>query len=261
MSSQNSMNGEIREQMRKMKDMTFKGKLSHLWTYYKIHAAVAVAVIAFAATLIHHYATLKDIVFYAIVVNAAVPDMDGSAFNSEFEEYAGIDTDKSRVYFDLSFRISNRDSMVETASTNEKLAAMMYADTADVFIADTAVFEYYAQREYFADLENILPQEILEKYQDYLYYTDADTIIRDIDDADTENENDTLVINHHDASSMTEPVLVGISIPKENGLMKSGCYDYLSENNMTYQGYQSEAVLGIFGRTPNLDMILKFLEF
>lgn len=273
MSSQNSMNGEIREQMRKMKDMSLKGKISHLWTYYKIHAAAAIIAIAIISSLIYNYATHKDTALYAIFVNASMPHMDGSALSAEFEQYAGIDTDKYQAYFDFSFIISSRESMVETASTNEKLVAMMYSRSADVLVADSAVFEHYAQREYFANLENILPEEVLEKYQDNLYYTDADTIVSDIDadvisvEADNidaagkVDSNDTRVINHRDASSMAKPIPVGIFLPKESSLLKTGCYDYLSENETDFQGYPSEPVIGIFEYTQNIDLILKLLEF
>lgn len=283
MSSQNSLNGEIREQMKKMKDMSLKGKISHLWTYYKIHAAIAIIAIAFVSSLIYNYATHKDTVLYAIFVNASMPHMDGSELSNEFEQYAGIDTNKYQAYFDFSFRVADALSMIETASTNEKLAAMMYARTADVFIADSAVFEYYAQREYFANLENVLPGEVLEEYKDYLYYTDVSTIINSADigsidgTADTgtmegtdinglgssniTKSNDTSVINHRDASSMKKPVPVGIIVPEGSRILEAGCYDYLSDNEITYQGYPSDAVIGIFEYSQNIDMIIKLLEF
>ncbi len=274
MSSQNSLNGEIREQMKKMKYMSLKGKISHLWTYYKLHAAIIIIAIAFVSSIIYNYATHKDTVLYAIFVNASMPHMDGSELSSEFEQFAGIDTDKYKAYFDFSFRIADAESMMETASTNEKLAAMMYARTGDVFIADSAVFEYYAQREYFANLENVLPEEVLEEYKDYLYYTDVSTIISSADEItlkDVEisglernnmiNEGDTNVINHRDPSSMKKAVPVGIIVPEGSSILEAGCYDYLSENEVTYQGYPSEVVIGIFEYSQNIDMILKLLEF
>ena len=274
MSSQNSLNGEIREQMKKMKDMSLKGKISHLWTYYKLHAAIIIIAIAIVSSLIYNYATHKDTALYAIFVNASMPHMDGSELSSEFEQYAGIDTNKYKAFFDFSFRISDTTFMTETASTNEKLAAMMYARTVDVFIADSAVFEYYAQREYFADLENMLSEEVLEKYKDYLYYTDVSTIITSADEITLEdieisglennnmiNEDDTSVINHRDPSTMKKPVPVGIVIPEGSRILEAGCYDYLSENEITYQGYQSDAIIGIFAYSQNIDMILKLLEF
>lgn len=271
MSEQNSINGEIREQNRKMKDMTLKGKLSHLWTYYKFHAAMIIVAVIIIAYLAHHFATYRETRLYAILVNAYVPEDTGTAaLTEEFEEYSGIDRDKYQVYFDTSFNLSDKASY-ETGSTNEKLATLLYAKTPDVLIANTSVFEYYAQREYFADLEQLLPEEVLDEYKDYLYYTDAatfidETDINNLDSTDeaelfTINRNDDTVINHHDPSGMEEPVLVGIAIPEDSGLYQTGYYDYLAENGSTYQGYQSEPVMGIFVYTENLDMALKLLEF
>lgn len=232
MSSQNSLNGEIREQMKKMKDMSLKGKISHLWTYYKIHAAIIIIAIVFISSLIYDYATHKDTVLYTIFVNASMPYMDGSALSSEFEQFAGIDTNKYETYFDFSFRISDVDSTLETAYTNEKFVAMMYARTVDAMVADSATFDYYAQNDYFANLENVLSKEVLEKYKDYLYYID-----------------------------MEKTIPVGIILPEGSSILEAGCYDYLTEKGITYQGNPSKAILGIFEYSQNIDMIMKLLEF
>ncbi len=75
------------------------------------------------------------------------------------------------------------------------------------------------------------------------------------------NEDDTSVINHRDPSSMKQPVPVGIIIPEGSSILEAGCYDYLSENEITYQGYPSKPVIGIFAYSQNIDMIIKLLEF
>lgn len=263
MSSQNSLNGEIKEQLRKMKDMTMKEKLKNLWYYYKIPAIAAILATALAASLIYHYATLKDYAFYAILINSYTPYIDDEKYSSEFEEYAQIDTDKYCACFDLSFMMSSKDAMTYSASNTEKLVAMMTTGTVDVIIADTYAFEYYAQNECFMNLEDALPKEVLEKYSDYLYYTDADTYVSSEDaySPDGTANRDSRVINHHLGDSMAKPVPVGIFLPKESNLMETGCYDYLAQNDVTYQGYPSEAILGIPMTAGNIDMALKFLEF
>lgn len=150
-------------------------------------------------------------------------------------------------------------------SSLEKLVAMASAGMIDVIVADTATFEKLARSEFYLDLETALPPETLEKFRDCFYYTDAAAFDSDGDDTfvplDEMPNPDEYIIDHHDASSMEKPVLVGISLPEESKIINAGCYEYLKVNNTTYQGYPSEAVFGIPATTEHLDTIIKFLDF
>lgn len=263
MSSQNSMYGEIREQQKKTKDMSLKGKLSYFWDYYKIHTFVVLALIAMTALFIQQYRANKDYAFYAVLLNANSALIDSETMSNEFTEYAGIDTEEYRTYIDSSFTYSTTDFSQYSMASMEKLVVMIQAGEIDVIVADTAAFEPQAQNEHFLNLETVLPKEVLDKYKDCLYYTDAGTF-GSMDDSYYEDEQinpDTFTIDHHEPSSMQQPIPVGIFLPEGNKLMETGCYDYLAQNETTYQGYPSEAVLGIPATAKHIDNIVKFLEF
>lgn len=265
MSSQSSLYGEIREQHQKMKDMSLKGKLEYFWYYYKIHTFAVIAGIILAGTFIYQLATNKDSAFYSVLISSDTYVTDQQTWDVDFAEYAGIDTDKYSVIFDTSFIFTSNNFTDYTMSSMEKLVAMASAGMIDTVIADTATFEKLARSEFYLDLETVLPPEMLEQFKDCLYYTDAAAF--DTGDDDTFQSLDELpnpeeyTIDHHDASSMEKPILVGISLPKESKIMKAGCYDYLEANGTTYQGYPSEAVLGIPATTEHLDTIIQFLNF
>lgn len=263
MSSQDSINGEIKEQLHKLKDMSFKDKVKNLWYYYKIHALIAIIIIAAAAAFIHDWAVRKDYAFYGALINAHMSYDTSVTYSDKFSEYAEIDTDKYMAYFDLSFKMLAQDNSVEAMSSTEKISAMLHTGAIDVIVADTYAFEFYAQNDCFMNLENVLPGEVLEKYKDYLYYTDADTYVNydEVYSAEGAPNRDTYVINHHSKEALSKPVPVGVFLPKESSLLETGCYDYLTQNEIVYQGYPSEAVLGIPSTTDNIDMILKFLDF
>ncbi|MCM1174401.1 MAG: hypothetical protein NC341_05045 [Blautia sp.] len=265
MSSQSSLYGEIREQHQKTKDMSLKGKLDYFWYYYKIHTFVVIAVIALAGTFIYQLVTSKDAAFYSILISSDTSIVDAQEWDAEFAEYAGIDTEEYNVIFDTSFVFTSNSFTDYTMSSMEKLVAMASAGMIDVVIADTATFEKLARSEFYTDLTAILPPETLEKFKDCLYYTDAaDFDTGDIDTLQSLDElpnPDEYTIDHKDASSMDKPVLVGICLPEGSRIVDSGCYDYLKINNVTYQGYPSEAVLGIPATTEHLDTILQFLDF
>ena len=264
MSSQNSLYGEIKEQHQKTKDMSLKGKLGYFWDYYRVHTAVVLVVLAFTVMFIRQYRANKDYAFYAVLINVDTTRIQNDQWNDEFSEYADIDTKEYATAFDTSFIIS-RDNFSEYSMTSmEKLVVMISSGIIDVIVADTGTFESEAQNEYYVNLETVLPKELLDKYSDYLYYTDAATFEATANAiySDTEQPSpDTFIINHHDPSSMEQPIPVGICLPAGNKLIETGCYDYLAESGAAYQGYPSEAVLGITANSAHIDTIIKFLEF
>ncbi|MBP3475803.1 MAG: hypothetical protein J6K48_05745 [Lachnospiraceae bacterium] len=258
---------EIREQQKSaLKEMDTRQKLSYFWDYYKIHTIVAIAVISLSALFIYQYVTNKDYGFYAAIINADITNIpEVNPWGSEFEEYAGIDTDHYQAYIDTSIALSDNDSTQYSMSSTEKLLAMLQTGIVDVIVSDTATFENYAQNEYFMNLKEALPEDVYAKYEDCLYYTDMATVDTGDDDTfytqDELTDPDTYVINHRDPSTMENPVAVGICLPEDNKLIEAGCFDYLAELGTTYQGYPSEAVLGIPITSTKLDTVLKFLEF
>lgn len=269
MSSQTSIHDEIKEQQQKTKDMTFKGKLSYFWDYYKIHTIAAILVILFIISFIRTYMTHKDYGFYATLINAVTPDINDDTsviWADEFLEFAGLDPDEYQVYIDTSVVLSEDSGAPYAASNREKMVAMMQVGEINALISDTEAFENYAQVGYFYDLESIFTEEELAPYQDYLYYTDLAAIGQENDDIlyseEAQNALSSQDIDHMDPSSMTTPVAVGICIPAEgNKLANAGYYTYLADNNTTFQGHPSQAVLGIPISNQEPRLALKFLEY
>ncbi len=255
---------DIREQQKKaMKEMGLKGKLSYFWYYYKIHTIVGIIVIICVISLIRQIVTSKDYGFYASFINASVVNPATSqTWAEEFTEYAGIDTDQYEVYIDDSILFSEEASSEYAMIDVQKLAAMIQAREVNAIVADTEIFEQYAQFEYFYRLEDFLTPEEIETYKDYFYYTDAATF--DTGDTDTTYSAETAaakVINHKDPSTMEQPVAVGICITDAEKIKESGFYSYLSDSNVTFQGYPSEVVLGIPVNMETPELTIRFIEY
>ena len=258
---------EIREQQKKaLSEMNTKEKLAYFWDYYKVHTIVVIAAVFLIVMFIYQYATNKDYGFYAAIINADTTKLsDIDPWSKEFEQYVGMDTDKYQAYIDTTFVLSDDSSDQYALANTEKLMAMVQTGTIDVMVTDTANFEKYAQNEYFMNLEEVLPADVYAKYKDYLYYTDGATIDAVDDDKfympDELPDPSTYTVNHRDPSTMKKPIPVGICLPEGNKIIDSGCFDYLAETGVTYQGYPSEAVFGIPVTSEKLDTVLKFLEF
>ena len=258
---------EIREQQKKsLKNMSRREKLAYFWDYYKIHTGVAIIILTLVSLFTYQFVTDKDYAFYAALINVRLNDTNyelSDLWTEEFQEYAQIDPDKYQVYIDTSVTMS-MDSQYGIAN-QEKMVAMMQAGIVSAIVADTEAFETYAQNECFYNLESLLTAEELEKYGPYLYYTDAATFADPNDDT-FHNENELtnpadLVISHRDPSAMEQPVAVGFILTEDNMLADAGCYDYLSDPEYDYQGYPSDAVLGIPATNKEPELAIRFLEF
>ena len=262
----NSVGDEIREERRKaMGRMTPKEKFSYFWDYYKIHALVTVVLTAAAISLIYHYVTYKDYGFYAALLNAVVTDSDqdpSTVWADEFQEYAAIDPEEYEVYIDTSISMSPTDYSQATMANQQKMMAMRQTGSVSVMVAETETFETYAQQELFYNLEEILSPEELEKYRPYLYYTDTATFPPDDYDPTTEvRDLSVLTIDHRDPSTMENPVAVGIIVTQDNLIEDARYYSYLQSGDYNYQGYPSEAVLGVPVTNKQPELVPKFLEY
>lgn len=260
---------EIREQQKKaLSSMSPQEKLAYFWDYYKVHTLVAAAVIFLSVIFIYQYVTNKDYGFYAALLNAGLTDTNydlSATMGEEFQEYAQIDPDEYEVYIDTSISLSDDMSTQYSISAQEKMLAMMQVGTVSAIVADTKTFEEYAQFEYFPDLENLFSKEQLEKYRPYFYYTDAATFDQGDDDTYYDitelDDPSALVIDHRDPSSMEQPVAVGIILTEDNLIADAGYYSYLEDAEYDYQGYPSDAVLGIPVTFQNPELTIRFLEY
>lgn len=271
MSSQNSVIEEIREQQKKaFATMTPKEKLAYFWDYYKIHTIVAIAVIVFVIAFINSYRSNKPIAFYAVLLNANTLDDNATtaaAWNEGFMEYAGIDPEAWQVNIDTSITLSADGGNQYEVANRQKMMAMMHAGDIHAIVADTETFEGYARLDYFYDLSSTFSEEELAPYADLLYYTDGAAF--DAETGDTLEEMEAaqeaiynMTIDHSDPSSMEKPVAVGIRIPQTGSrLGDAGYYDYIFENDYTFQGYPSEVVIGIPLSVENPKLTLQFLDY
>ena len=260
---------EIREEQKKaLSTMNTREKLAYFWEYYKIHTIAAIIIIAVVISLIRQYVTSKDIRFYAVLMDAVTTDSNSGlseVWSEEFLEYAQIDAKEYDVYIDTSISIATNTDVQYLYANQQKLFALFASNSISAFVADTQTFEEYAQLEYFYDLKSLLSEEELNKYGPYLYYTDASTFgsVSDIsfDDESSWEDPGNLIINHRDPSTMKQPVAVGVILSEDNKLADAGYYAYLRDAGYEYQGYPSDAVLGVPLMCEEPELVIRFLEY
>lgn len=251
-----AISDEIRQEKQKTKDMSFKGKLSYFWDYYKIHTIVAAVAVFLIVTIVRDIVNSKDYAFYGVYFNAAQTFSAEEQMN-KFSEYLGIDTEKYQTLLDSAMYYSLTDLSETTLAASQKFAAMIQTGDIDVTVADEDVFANYAVNEIFSDLREVLPEDLLEKYKDDIFYIDGAQIAAHNTDAYWEYEDDhdyykdleKTFTDHHDPSILEDPIPVGIYVGDTPVISEAGCYP------------QSVPVFGIVRNTSKLDAAVKYLRF
>ncbi len=233
---------EIRQQQRKLKDMTLKEKAAYIAYYYKWHIIICLAVMAVAGSFIYNLVTKKEDVFFLEVINANVAlDGTGDLLEDYRKTAQDFDPKKEQMTADYCYVDPNGGDYMSMA-TDQKVAAMITVGSIDSMITTPVIMEKYKSTECFADLREILPDDLKKRLEEegYEYYYSK------ITDVNTNNVTDV-------------PIGVIISYTP---VIKSGYID----NNGIHQKYfeissAAYPVYGIMYNSPHRDRAVDFLYY
>ena len=175
MAAGNSVSDEIREQRQKLKGKSPKEKLAYFWEYYKVPALIVLLVVIFGSDLIYNIVTKKAIAMEAAFVNmVTAEDFDSEQEAAGFVTWAGIDPKEYEAVFDTGIYIDYDGGDGYTAVNIQKVMAMISARALDVILADDSYLEQTADEGYYADLSEVLPEELLAQFEaeDKVLYRD-----------------------------------------------------------------------------------------
>lgn len=261
-----SVHEEIREQQKKLKGQGIKAHLQYFWDYYKIHTVVALAAIIFIVVLVKDVTNNKPYAFYALMLNSYSSNAE-EVLESEFTEYAGIDTTTNSCFIDTSVTYNTEIIDEVTIATSQKIMANLSAAELDSMAADQNTFAYYAHQDIFMDLRTIYDESFLNKYADKLFYVDRGLVDYIASDAyqdflmngsyDKDNKYAVMAADIYatgqypdtPVNEMDNPVPVGIIIDDSS---------VITDNNL-YQG--TTPVVGIIANTTRLDNAKLFIDY
>lgn len=261
-----SVNEEIREQQKKLKDMGFKAKMAYFWEYYKIHTVIAVAVLIFVITIVNDIANNRPYALYAMFINVEATDSQFELQNG-FAEYAGIDTDKETVLVDTNANFLSSTSDSSAVATSEKAMAVISAKALDVMVADENSFAHFAGQETFMPLTGYFTEKELENLADRIFYIDQSLIDYLMSDEYTDyilthkydesnkyakmaaDYQETFVFPIMDYKDMENPIPVGIILDNSEVLTKTGAYT------------ETLPIAGVVANTQHVDEARLFIEY
>lgn len=241
------------EQKEKFKQMTFKGKLSYIWDYYKVVIIVAVIAIIGLTVLIRDYRdNLKPTVLYAAFINSNFAADPSNTIEEDYIRFKNVDTDKEHVYISFDFAFMENYFDTTAIAYQQKLVAMYQSGDLDAVIGPVWAMETTADCGGYADWNEIIPEDLLKDleergYEFYYYsgrrYTDDEKSYLDEDEL-KEIEN-------------FKPYLAGIYLDNcsyLNNMGEYGAYDMPEDED-------DRVIFTIPVTTKRLDNAIEFLEF
>lgn len=167
---------EMREETKKLKEMSAQDKLWYIWEYYKFHIAgvlAAVLVVYIIATSIYN-STIHPGLYCMILNNQAARELDTSILEEDFHDLMGFGK-KEPVYVESMF-ITYGDRATEYSyASMAKVSALVASRELDVITGDRENIDHYTALDGLADLRQLLPADILSAVEDRLLYAQDST--------------------------------------------------------------------------------------
>lgn len=254
------VNDEIREQQRKTKDMSWKGKLQYFWDYYRYHTLAAIIITFMAVSLIRNVAMAKDYIFNALMLNAY--DLSSQALSDAFAQYAGLDTDTYECFIDTTTSMSLDNHSEYEMANAQRIVAMVQTQDLDAVVFDSEMFNNYSYNQMFYDLREIFTEDELSGYKDRLYYIEyaeirkmeeqpdyiCPELVTPLDDRTPEGIA-AEAEKHRYPENFKEPIPVGIYMADSPFVVKSDSY------------FHVEPIFGIICNSQRVETAKQYLEF
>lgn len=165
-------NKEPKSEKQKWKELKGKEKLQYYLEYYGWQTAGIVFGIAVVLFLVIHFATKQDVVLGILAVNTdgEAIEATGTDYFQSFLEENGVDISKNTMSVNYTMYIDSSSPDTTDTSTLDSIQTLFMAQSIDLFFADPNFFDTMAGDDYMTDLQDYLPQELLDQYADDIVY-------------------------------------------------------------------------------------------
>lgn len=245
-----AVSDEIKEQTKKLKDMTADQKADYIWTYYKWWILGTIAVVLFVISTISTVVkNSKPTYLSAIFLNSTAGEAGSRCtLETDFLKEYNVDEKEYKSEFDYSLYLDNNYANQRSMAAQMKLISMYQAGELDIVCGSKEVLEGSADVGGYGNLEEILPDGMLDKliekgYEPY-YYTER---IYD-DDAEPDAEGNR-------PYTEGETYVGGIYIDNSKKLVGNKDTFVYSEN------MPDRMVLTISINAPHIDHAIEFIEY
>ena len=153
----------------KLKDIPKGKKLSYIMDYYWVHMLAAAAVVAVAWIMIANIRNYQEPLLELIMINTYKSEQEQEQVVRDFLQENGYEVFDTAVAVDTDIRFGV-NAQSDAYSTNQLMTTTV-AGEGDLYFWTGEEFEPYIEKGALEDLRNYLPEELLAKLEDRLYYT------------------------------------------------------------------------------------------
>lgn len=162
------------KQTSKFKELTTKEKIEYIWDYYHLHILGALFGALLLTMFIYSWVTEKEATLSVVMINtpegSSADEYDNvEGFDAFLEEY-GYEVYDGAIEMISGYTLS--DGEKTNAEIKRSLEAYLGAGIPHVLFGTGEVYMDYVDMGVFADLSELLPEELLKKYEDQLIYSD-----------------------------------------------------------------------------------------
>lgn len=160
-----------------LKKLSGQEKWLFIWDYYRIPLIALGCVMILTAITLLTNAGREEVALYAVFVNSDrnLEEPDSTQLDA-LAERAGIPMEGRTVDVTANLTLGQDLNEAYDAQTVQVLAALFGISDLDLFAADEAVFEGYAQQDAFADLSVLIDRELLAGADLYTYTLEGKTV-------------------------------------------------------------------------------------
>ena len=179
MANGNNIHDEVKEQRKKLKDLSFSGKIEYILNYYKIPIRAVILAVLFAGSLT--YSIIRnnyDTVCFIAVLDGRITgyDDDTDVLSTGLTDYLGIDGKKEQVDLSYTFSLQEKEMDQEAYVSANKLYTYASTSSLDGYLSEKEYIDYFCTDKniFFWDLRDLFSTEELETLSDYIiYYTNS----------------------------------------------------------------------------------------
>lgn len=155
------------DEKNKIRRMSAQRRTRYIWDYYRLPIIAVLVVVVIVSVSVVSLVRHKDKVLYVALVNAIQSD---SSLFADWLSAVGYDPQRLAVEAATDFTLHLDEPSEQDAYTLQALAALFGIGDLDLFAADQAAFNYFAETGGFEDLLTRLPASFISEHKENIYY-------------------------------------------------------------------------------------------
>lgn len=168
---------EKQERRNQFKSLTLKQKAVYIWDYYKLIIIGSLIGFVIVGNII--YTIAKPEPAYAmnlVMVNTSMIMEEEHKVFTDYEKATGLTETGEKISINSNIRLSG-DMQSQTDFANyQLLSVLLMTNEIDLMLSDETIFKTMAASGGFYEISDILSEDILKKYEDYIVsVTDEET--------------------------------------------------------------------------------------